>query len=101
MTGLKLITFDLDNTLWPVDEVIRQAEKTCSDWIAEHHPSAAAALTAERVRTVRDELVRAHPAPQVKDTEHRRVVHRRLCGLHHLKGTAGGALRFRTIAVAV
>ena len=34
MTGLKLITFDLDNTLWPVDEVIRQAEKTCSDWIA-------------------------------------------------------------------
>ena len=56
MTGLKLITFDLDNTLWPVDEVIRQAEKTCSDWIAEHHPSAAAALTAERVRTVRDEL---------------------------------------------
>ena len=61
MTGLKLITFDLDNTLWPVDEVIRQAEKTCSDWIAEHHPSAAAALTAERVRTVRDELVRAHP----------------------------------------
>ena len=41
MSTLKLITFDLDNTLWPVDEVIRKAEKACSDWIAERHPDAA------------------------------------------------------------
>ena len=52
MSNLKLITFDLDNTLWPVDEVIRQAEKACSLWIAENHPDAAAALSAERVRAV-------------------------------------------------
>lgn len=61
MTGLKLITFDLDNTLWPVDEVIRQAERTTSDWIADHHPDAARALTPARIRTVRDRLVREHP----------------------------------------
>lgn len=61
MAGLRLITFDLDNTLWPVDEVIRQAERTCSEWIAEHHPQAAAALTAERIRQVRDRLVRERP----------------------------------------
>ena len=52
MTQLKLITFDLDNTLWPVDEVIRQANRTCDDWIARHHPDAAAAMTPEQVRSM-------------------------------------------------
>ncbi len=61
MTSLKLITFDLDNTLWPVDEVIRRAEKTCSDWIIEHYPDAAQALSAERVRAVRTTLLRERP----------------------------------------
>lgn len=69
---LRLITFDLDNTLWPVDEVIRQAERTCSDWIAEKHPDAAAALTAERVREVRDRLIRERPAYLNNLTELRR-----------------------------
>lgn len=54
---LRLITFDLDNTLWPVDEVIRRAERTCSEWIASHHPDAAAALSAQQIRAVRDQLV--------------------------------------------
>ncbi|MGB2248265.1 MAG: HAD family hydrolase [Alcanivorax sediminis] len=61
MSKLKLITFDLDNTLWPVDEVIRHAEKTCSDWIADNHPDAAAALSAERVRAVRTALLKEKP----------------------------------------
>ncbi|MEQ3724757.1 HAD family hydrolase [Alcanivorax sp.] len=61
MSTLKLITFDLDNTLWPVDEVIRKAEKACSDWIAANHPDAAAALSAERVRTVRTALLKEKP----------------------------------------
>ena len=61
MSNLKLITFDLDNTLWPVDEVIRQAEKACSLWIAENHPDAAAALSAERVRAVRTSLLKEKP----------------------------------------
>lgn len=69
---LRLITFDLDNTLWPVDEVIRQAERTCSDWIAEKHPDAAVALTAERVREVRDRLIRERPAYLNNLTELRR-----------------------------
>lgn len=61
MSKLKLITFDLDNTLWPVDEVIHHAEKTCSDWIADNHPDAAAALSAERVRAVRTALLKEKP----------------------------------------
>jgi putative hydrolase of the HAD superfamily len=61
MSTLKLITFDLDNTLWPVDEVIRKAEKACSDWIADRHPDAARALNAERVRMVRTTLLKENP----------------------------------------
>src|SRR5699024_10720773 len=69
---LRLITFDLDNTLWPVDEVIRQAERACSEWIASRHPDAAAALTAQRVREVRDRLIREKPAYLNNLTELRR-----------------------------
>lgn len=61
MSELKLITFDLDNTLWPVDALIRHAEKSCSEWIAKHHPDAAAALSADRVRMVRTALLRENP----------------------------------------
>lgn len=58
---IKLITFDLDNTLWPVDAVIRRAEQRCSDWIADYHPDAAQALSAARVRAVRNALVQENP----------------------------------------
>lgn len=62
MTKLKLITFDLDDTLWPMEEVIRQAEQVCSDWITERHPEAAHGLTADRIREIRDALIRQQPA---------------------------------------
>ena len=50
MAALKLITFDLDNTLWPVDEVIRRAERRCAEWIAEKHPDAAASMVSRQAR---------------------------------------------------
>ncbi|MCH8542472.1 MAG: HAD family hydrolase [Alcanivorax sp.] len=61
MATLKLITFDLDNTLWPVDEVIRRAERRCGDWIAERHPDAAAIMTLDKVREIRDLLLQEKP----------------------------------------
>ncbi len=60
MTGIRLITFDLDNTLWPVDEVIRRAERACGEWIAEAHPEAAAVMSIERIRAIRDTLLAEH-----------------------------------------
>lgn len=60
MSELRLITFDLDNTLWPVDEVIRRAEEECRTWINDQHPEVAAVLTVERVRALRNELVAAN-----------------------------------------
>lgn len=58
MAKIKLITFDLDNTLWPVDEVIRRAEQQCRTWIEDKHPDAAALMTVAKVRAIRDQLLR-------------------------------------------
>ena len=55
MGGIRLITFDLDNTLWPVDEVIRRAEQRCVHWITENHPDLG--ITAARIRAIRDHLL--------------------------------------------
>lgn len=61
MAKLKLITFDLDNTLWPVDEVIRRAEAACQQWLQAHHPDAAAQLQPAAMREIRNQLLQAHP----------------------------------------
>ena len=61
MSGLKLITFDLDNTLWPVDEVIRQAEQQSSDWLHSRFPEADQHLSAEMIRQYRDQLINESP----------------------------------------
>ncbi|MDO6594240.1 HAD family hydrolase [Neptuniibacter sp. 1_MG-2023] len=36
---IKCITFDLDDTLWAVDPVIKQANQTMFDWLAQYAPA--------------------------------------------------------------
>lgn len=36
--AVKLLTFDLDNTLWDVEAIVTRAEKVMRTWIREHHP---------------------------------------------------------------
>lgn len=36
--SIQLITFDLDDTLWPVQPVIAQAEQQLQDWLAQQAP---------------------------------------------------------------
>ncbi len=38
MAGIKLVTFDLDNTLWNVETVIGNAERRLREWIHERVP---------------------------------------------------------------
>ena len=35
---IRLVTFDLDNTLWSVDSVIRRAEANMNAWLRQHAP---------------------------------------------------------------
>ena len=36
MNSLKLVTLDLDNTLWDVEKTIRAAEQELVQWLAQH-----------------------------------------------------------------
>lgn len=49
----KLITFDLDNTLWPVDDVIRAAEKASNTWLQQEHPKLFEELSKEEIKKIR------------------------------------------------
>lgn len=35
---IKLLTFDLDNTLWDVDNIVLRADKAMRQWIRQQHP---------------------------------------------------------------
>lgn len=61
MTTIKLITLDLDNTLWPTDDVIQRAETLASDWLIQRLPQHAAALSAQQVRAARLDMLAQQP----------------------------------------
>lgn len=59
---IKLLTFDLDNTLWDVESVIRGAERALRDWLLERAASVARDCPPARMMQLRTELVKAEPA---------------------------------------
>jgi len=62
MPKLKVITFDLDNTLWDVDRVIVKAEQQMRGWLADHVPEYAELFPPAVVFDLRAEVVARHPA---------------------------------------
>ncbi len=58
--SIRLITFDLDDTLWSVKPVIIAADTTLRAWLAEH-AMRLEALTAERLQELRAEVVQLQP----------------------------------------
>lgn len=61
MSRPELITFDLDDTLWPIGPVIQRAEETLHAWFADHHPRVAARWTPADLRGLRDAAPAEHP----------------------------------------
>ena len=60
-TPIKAVLFDLDDTLWPIDPVIQQAELTLHDWLAIHAPEVARCFSIDALRQRRAALMQAHP----------------------------------------
>ncbi|MBI3285869.1 MAG: HAD family hydrolase [Burkholderiales bacterium] len=54
---IKAVLLDLDDTLWPVAPVIRQAEATLQLWMEQHVPGVTQHYTIERLRERRHALV--------------------------------------------
>lgn len=62
MRRFKLITFDLDDTLWQVDPVIDRANRKMLEHLLAGFPQIADALSLEKLLSVKRELVRSDPS---------------------------------------
>jgi putative hydrolase of the HAD superfamily len=59
---IRAITFDLDDTLWPIWPTIERAEKALQDWLGEHAPMTAALFaSAGALREIRMEMSSSRP----------------------------------------
>ena len=59
--AIRLITFDLDDTLWPCRPVIRRAERVLYEWLQVHAPRVTAAMSLEAMWEHRKAFMEAHP----------------------------------------
>lgn len=60
MRKIRLVTFDLDDTLWHTAPVIMQAEQRLRDWLAQHSPEAGQ-LTWERLQSLKAQVLERMP----------------------------------------
>lgn len=58
---IKAISFDLDDTLWPIMPTILNAERKTNNWIKENYPGAASLLNSKDIFAIRDKLVSKNP----------------------------------------
>jgi len=61
VADIRLITFDLDNTLWDVGQVIRHAESTMNAWLDDRVPEYRRTLDRETVLGLREAVIRERP----------------------------------------
>jgi putative hydrolase of the HAD superfamily len=61
MPDIGLITFDLDNTLWDVDRVVRAAERRMRDWLAPRVPEFALRFPPEALFALRGQVLAEAP----------------------------------------
>jgi len=55
------ISLDLDDTLWPIDPAIANAERRLDEWLRAEHPTVAAAWPIPAMRALRDAMSRERP----------------------------------------
>lgn len=58
---IKLLTFDLDNTLWHVDEVIERATQLQFQWLNAHYPVITNNLNEKDFINIRNQLIKNNP----------------------------------------
>jgi putative hydrolase of the HAD superfamily len=61
MIDARIISLDLDDTLWPVAPVIAAAEDAMLEWLQVNHPAAIAGHDVESMRRLRADVGRRHP----------------------------------------
>lgn len=59
--AIRVITFDLDNTLWDVAPVLLRAEEAQRRWLLRHRPGAVDGLDREELWQLRKQVSKSHP----------------------------------------
>jgi putative hydrolase of the HAD superfamily len=57
---IRAITLDLDNTLWPIDPVIRRAEAALWEWLTDNYPRIPATVSPEALIEMREAVIEEH-----------------------------------------
>lgn len=68
LAGIKVVSFDLDDTLWDLPPVIERAEATLYRWIQTEIPAVGERYDVEQIRQHRMGFVEAHPELRVDMT---------------------------------
>lgn len=76
---IQAITFDLDDTLWPVESVIAAAEQAVHDWFADRVPAVSDRFDVEGLRRLRLEVAERHPEQAHDLSAMRRLSLREAC----------------------
>jgi HAD superfamily hydrolase (TIGR01549 family) len=64
LASIRVITFDLDDTLWPIQPVIRRAEGIFFAWLQENMPAITYRYTQESLLNSRTRFMQAAPATE-------------------------------------
>jgi putative hydrolase of the HAD superfamily len=59
--AIKLLTFDLDDTLWPCMTTIMRTEEKLYQWFADYHPTIINSYSIEQLRQKRQQLANDYP----------------------------------------
>ncbi|HMH69093.1 MAG TPA: HAD family hydrolase [Pinirhizobacter sp.] len=57
---IRAVSFDLDDTLWPVLPAILEAERCVDRWLRTHHPDVARTWSVQALRDLRDQIADEH-----------------------------------------
>ena len=71
---IKAVTFDLDDTLWPLYDVIMNSHKLSNDWLIEKHPQMEGILFSSKEREMWQTLIKAEPSLANRLSELRKKV---------------------------
>ncbi len=69
MSAIRLLTFDLDDTLWDLRPVLLRAEQITYEWLQRHAPALGAKFSAADLRDMRLQLARNDAQLRLRVTE--------------------------------
>ncbi|ABM61055.1 HAD family hydrolase [Halorhodospira halophila] len=96
---LRALTFDLDDTLWSVDDVLAAAEQTLHDYLRDAYPVVAERFDPDTMRQLRRELAAARPELTRNATTLRRATMAEIARSCGIDGAAAERFVEQTFAV--